>query len=173
MTPSRSVSFPVLKHQTGPSQVCSALRQRRGDLIDVCQCLQGGSQENEPGSAQWCQSTGASDRGHQSDTQQLPPGDEEKLPCAATTHRNRLSREAVESPSLEIFQNCLNTTLYRVLWGHRITERFWLEGDFEDHPVPTPSHGMEQFPLDQESLPTWLWTLPGMGQPLSLGNLWP
>ena len=33
-----------------------------------------------------------------------------------TVHQNRLSREAVHCPSLEILKNCLDTILCLVLW---------------------------------------------------------
>lgn len=38
----------------------------------------------------------------------------EDLSCPVTKHRNRLQREAGNSPSLEIFQNCPDSTLCNV-----------------------------------------------------------
>lgn len=36
--------------------------------------------------------------------------------CAGTGHGNSLPREVLEAPSMEIFQNCLDTVLYHTLW---------------------------------------------------------
>lgn len=36
--------------------------------------------------------------------------------CAGTGHGNRLPREVLESASMEIFQNCLDSILCHTLW---------------------------------------------------------
>lgn len=40
---------------------------------------------------------------------------EELFTVQVTTHRNRLPKEVVESPLLEIFKNCLDTILRHIL----------------------------------------------------------
>lgn len=53
----------------------------------------------------------------ETDAQELPPEHEEELQSWAVTEQwNRLSREGVETPSVEKFQNCLHAVLYHVLW---------------------------------------------------------
>lgn len=49
------------------------------------------------------------------DAQKTSPGHEEEFSCAVTEPWNRMPRQGVESPSLDIFQNCVHTTLCHVL----------------------------------------------------------
>jgi len=52
----------------------------------------------------------------QTEAQEVPSEDEEELlPMRVMEHWNRLPREAVESPSLEIFQPRLDKILYSLL----------------------------------------------------------
>lgn len=60
--------------------------------------------------------TGGTGKGQETDAQQVPPGQEEELPCAVTEHWDRLPREGVQSPSLDIFQKHLDTILCYVFW---------------------------------------------------------
>ncbi|RMB93967.1 hypothetical protein DUI87_29552 [Hirundo rustica rustica] len=81
--------------------------------MSVSDCREGS--ENGPGSAQW----GPAMRQEEwagTDAQEVPPEHEEELLCAVTEHWNRLPRESVESPLLEIFQTHLDTILCHVLW---------------------------------------------------------
>ncbi|KAJ7405479.1 Mediator of RNA polymerase II transcription subunit 14 [Willisornis vidua] len=56
----------------------------------------------------------------ETDAQEIPPEHEEELlSCAVPVHWERAAREAVESPSLGIFQSCLEGFLCRVLRDDR------------------------------------------------------
>lgn len=51
----------------------------------------------------------------ETDAQGVAPANEDELYCAVTGHWNRLPRETVECPSLEMSKNCLNTILCKVI----------------------------------------------------------
>lgn len=74
--------------------------------------------EDGPGCAQWWPAMGQE---AQMDAHQVQhEHEEELLHCAVTEHWNRSPREAVQSPSLEIFQNHVDATPDRVLY-----DPFW------------------------------------------------
>lgn len=52
----------------------------------------------------------------EADAQGVPCEHEEELHSAVTKHWGRLPREVLEFPSLETFQNHLDSVLYHVLW---------------------------------------------------------
>jgi len=47
------------------------------------------------------------------------------FPLRVTEHWNRLPREVVESPSLEIFETRLDKVLYSVLWVSLLRQEGW------------------------------------------------
>ncbi|GAB0203599.1 hypothetical protein GRJ2_002825500 [Grus japonensis] len=82
-------------------------RRLRGDLINTYKYLKGGCHEEGLDYSQWCPVTG---------TQEIPSEHRKKLLYfEVTEHWNRLPREVVESPSLEIFRTPLDTILCDLL----------------------------------------------------------
>ena len=51
--------------------------------------------------------------------------DEDDIPLRVTEHWNRLPREAVESPSLEIFKTHLDKVLCSLLWVTLLQQEGW------------------------------------------------
>ena len=80
---------------------------------------------------------------------------------------NRLPREVVQSPHLEIFKTHLDILLFNLLPGNCfrrwvglddlqrslptpvIHRMIWVGWDLSDHPVPTPCYRQGHLPLDQ------------------------
>lgn len=70
-----------------------------------------GVKQMEPSSTQWCQEIGLEARAG-TDAQEVPP-EKNFLSMQVTEPWNRLPRDAVDSSSLEIVKNCLETTCAR------------------------------------------------------------
>ena len=113
-------------------------RRLRGDLINAYKYLQGGCQED--GARLF--PVGPSDRtrgnGHKLKQRkfQLNPR-KNFFPLRVMEPWPRLPREAVESPSLEIFQTCLDKVLCSLLWVTLLGQGVGL-GD-PQRSLPTPN----------------------------------
>jgi len=59
------------------------------------------------------------------------------FPLRVTEHWHRLPREAVESPSLEIFKPCLDTVLCSLLWVTLLGQGVGLSDPQRSLPTPT------------------------------------
>lgn len=64
----------------------------------------------------WCQATQDKRQWAETYVQEVLPEHEKVLTVQTIVHRHRVPRAVAESPSLEIFNNPLDTTLCGVLW---------------------------------------------------------
>jgi len=92
-------------------------RWLRGDLINVNKYLKCGSQRDMANLF----STGCGDKkrgnGHKLEHRKFHTNMRRNSTVRVTEHWNRLPRETVNSPSLELFKTCLDTYLYSLCWG--------------------------------------------------------
>ncbi|KGL84196.1 hypothetical protein N309_12624, partial [Tinamus guttatus] len=87
-------------------------RRLRGDLISVYKYLKGGSEEDDSGLFSLVATDRTRGKGHKLKHQKfLRSLRKNFLTLRVTEHWNRLPREVVESPSLEIFQTRLDAVL--------------------------------------------------------------
>ena len=91
-------------------------RRLRGVLINAYKCLQGGCEEDGARLFSVVPSERTRGNGHKLKPRKLQLNMWKKLfTLRVTEHWNRLPREAVESPSLEIFKTRLDKVLYNLL----------------------------------------------------------
>jgi len=101
-------------------------RRLRGALINAYKCLKGGSQEDGARLFSVVPSDRTRGRGHKLKQRKLRLNTRKNFfPLRVTEHWNRLPREAVESPSLEIFKTRLDQVLCSLLWVTLLWQGGW------------------------------------------------
>jgi len=107
------------------SWVCSAWRRRGSDLINVHKYLKGGCKEDRTRLFSVVPCAWTRDNGHKLKHRRFPLSIRKYFFTVwVTEHWQRLSREAVESPSLEIFRRSLDVVLDNPLWVSLLEQGF-------------------------------------------------
>ena len=111
-------------------------RSLRGDLRNAYKYLQGGGQEDGARLFPVVPSDRTRGNGHKLKQRKLQLNQRKNLTLRVTELWNRLPREAVESPSLEIFKTCLDIALSSLLWVSLLWQGVGL-GELQ-RALPTP-----------------------------------
>ena len=113
-------------------------RRLRVDIRNASKYLQGGCQEDRARLFPVVPSDRTRGNGHKLKQRKLQLNMRKNFfPLRVTEHWNRLPREVVESPSLEIFQPCLDAVLCSLLWVTLLGQGVGLGDPQRSLPTPT------------------------------------